>query len=40
MPSEDLMVKTDYCGLKTGKKVDKAARDLREIAGGCLFAGQ
>jgi flavin reductase (DIM6/NTAB) family NADH-FMN oxidoreductase RutF len=25
MPSEDLMVKTDYCGLKTGKKVDKAA---------------
>lgn len=25
MPSEELMVKTDYCGLKTGKKVDKAA---------------
>jgi len=25
MPSEDLMVETDYCGLKTGKKVDKAA---------------
>lgn len=25
MPSEELMVETDYCGLKTGKKVDKAA---------------
>lgn len=25
MPSEGLMVETDYCGLKTGKKVDKAA---------------
>jgi len=25
MPSEDLMVETDYCGIKTGKKVDKAA---------------
>jgi len=26
LPSEDLMVKTDYCGLMTGKKTDKAAR--------------
>lgn len=25
LPSEDLMVETDYCGLKTGKKTDKAA---------------
>jgi flavin reductase (DIM6/NTAB) family NADH-FMN oxidoreductase RutF len=25
LPSEDLMVKTDYCGLMTGKKTDKAA---------------
>lgn len=25
MPSEELVVETDYCGLKTGKKVDKAA---------------
>jgi flavin reductase (DIM6/NTAB) family NADH-FMN oxidoreductase RutF len=25
MPSEELIVETDYCGLKTGKKVDKAA---------------
>jgi flavin reductase (DIM6/NTAB) family NADH-FMN oxidoreductase RutF len=25
LPSEDLMVKTDYCGLMTGKTTDKAA---------------
>lgn len=25
MPSEDLMVQTDYCGIMTGKKTDKAA---------------
>jgi flavin reductase (DIM6/NTAB) family NADH-FMN oxidoreductase RutF len=25
LPSEDLMVKTDYCGIMTGKKTDKAA---------------
>lgn len=25
MPSEDLMVETDYCGIMTGKKTDKAA---------------
>jgi len=25
LPSEDLMVKTDYCGLMTGKKTDKAS---------------
>ena len=25
LPSEDLMVETDYCGLMTGKKTDKAA---------------
>jgi len=25
MPSEDLMVEADYCGLVTGKKTDKAA---------------
>lgn len=25
MPSEDLMVKTDYCGIMTGKKTNKAA---------------
>jgi len=25
LPSEDLMVETDYCGIKTGKKTDKAA---------------
>ncbi len=25
LPSEDLMVKTDYCGIVTGKKTDKAA---------------
>ncbi len=25
LPSEELMVETDYCGLKTGKKVNKAA---------------
>jgi flavin reductase (DIM6/NTAB) family NADH-FMN oxidoreductase RutF len=25
LPSEDLMIKTDYCGLMTGKKTDKAA---------------
>ena len=25
LPSEDLMVATDYCGLMTGKKTDKAA---------------
>ena len=25
LPSEDLMVETDYCGLVTGKKKDKAA---------------
>ncbi len=24
LPSEDLMVETDYCGIKTGKKVDKS----------------
>jgi len=24
MPSEDLMVETDYCGIMTGKKTDKA----------------
>jgi flavin reductase (DIM6/NTAB) family NADH-FMN oxidoreductase RutF len=25
LPSEDLMVETDYCGIMTGKKTDKAA---------------
>lgn len=25
LPSEDLMVETDYCGIKSGKKVDKSA---------------
>ena len=25
MPSEDLMAQTDYCGIMTGKKTDKAA---------------
>lgn len=25
LPSEDLMVKTDYCGIMTGKKTNKAA---------------
>ena len=25
LPSEDLMVKADYCGIMTGKKTDKAA---------------
>ena len=25
LPSEDLMIKTDYCGIMTGKKTDKAA---------------
>ena len=25
LPSEDLMVQTDYCGIMTGKKTDKAA---------------
>ncbi len=25
LPSEDLLVKTDYCGLMTGKKTEKAA---------------
>lgn len=25
MPSEDLIVETDYCGIMTGKKTDKAA---------------
>ncbi len=25
LPSEELMVETDYCGIKTGKKVDKAS---------------
>lgn len=25
LPSEELMVKTDYCGIMTGKKTDKAA---------------
>jgi flavin reductase (DIM6/NTAB) family NADH-FMN oxidoreductase RutF len=25
LPSEDLMVETDYCGIKTGKKTDKAS---------------
>ena len=25
LPSEDLMVKTDYCGIMTGKKTDKAS---------------
>jgi flavin reductase (DIM6/NTAB) family NADH-FMN oxidoreductase RutF len=25
MPSQDLMVQTDYCGIMTGKKTDKAA---------------
>jgi flavin reductase (DIM6/NTAB) family NADH-FMN oxidoreductase RutF len=25
IPSEDLVVKTDYCGIMTGKKTDKAA---------------
>ena len=25
VPSEDLMVKTDYCGIMTGKKTDKSA---------------
>ncbi|MCP4117970.1 MAG: flavin reductase family protein [Desulfobacteraceae bacterium] len=25
LPSRDLMVKTDYCGIMTGKKTDKAA---------------
>jgi flavin reductase (DIM6/NTAB) family NADH-FMN oxidoreductase RutF len=25
LPSEDLVIKTDYCGLMTGKKTDKAA---------------
>lgn len=25
LPSEDLLVQTDYCGIKTGKKTDKAA---------------
>ncbi len=24
LPSEDLMVETDYCGIKSGKKVDKS----------------
>jgi flavin reductase (DIM6/NTAB) family NADH-FMN oxidoreductase RutF len=25
IPSEDLMIKTDYCGIMTGKKTDKAS---------------
>ena len=25
LPSEDLMIETDYCGIMTGKKTDKAA---------------
>lgn len=25
IPSEDLMLETDYCGIMTGKKTDKAA---------------
>ena len=25
LPSEDLMIQTDYCGIMTGKKTDKAA---------------
>jgi len=25
LPSEELMIKTDYCGIMTGKKTDKAA---------------
>ena len=25
LPSQDLMIETDYCGIKTGKKVDKSS---------------
>ncbi len=34
LPSEDLMVETDYCGIMTGKKTDKAV--LFEVFYGAL----